>query len=99
MMKRWKHFIIINNKFKIQNRIKTEKKKTFDFASQNLLHLRRKTRFARLSPPADSRAFSARGLFLTDRVKPSLWQRLVQPIHIFFKESFLLFCFNSILDL
>ena len=31
---------------------------------QNLLHLLRKTRFARLSPPADSRAFGARGLFL-----------------------------------
>ena len=27
---------------------------------QNLLHLRQKTRFARLSPPADSRAFGAR---------------------------------------
>ena len=26
------------------------------FASENLLRLRRKTRFARLSPPADSRA-------------------------------------------
>ena len=45
-------------------------------ASQNLLLLRRKTRFARLSPPADSRAFGDRGLFLTDCVKPSLWQRL-----------------------
>ena len=31
-----------------------------DFASQNRLRLRRKTRFARLSPPADSRAFGAR---------------------------------------
>ena len=30
------------------------------FASQNLLSLRQKTRFARLSPPADSRAFGAR---------------------------------------
>ena len=30
------------------------------FASQNLLRLRRKTRFARLSPPADSHAFGAR---------------------------------------
>ena len=29
------------------------------FASQNLLRLWRKTRFARLSPPADSRAFGA----------------------------------------
>ena len=30
------------------------------FASQNLLRLRRKTRFARLSPPVDSRAFGTR---------------------------------------
>ena len=44
---------------------------------QNLLRLRRKTRFARLSPPADSRAFGARGLFLMESVKPSLWQRLL----------------------
>ena len=29
------------------------------FASQNLLRLRQKTRFARLSPPADSHAFGA----------------------------------------
>ena len=31
-----------------------------DSASRNLLHLRRKARCARLSPPADSRAFDAR---------------------------------------
>ena len=30
------------------------------FCEQNLLRLRRKTRFDRLSPPADSRAFGAR---------------------------------------
>ena len=49
------------------------------WTSQNLLRLRWKTPFAHLSPPADSGAFSARyssGLFLTDCVKPSLWQRL-----------------------
>ena len=106
------------------------------FASQNLLRLRRKTRFARLSPPADSRTFCARnsrfalvayfsqtvlnrffcfakplappakdslrssfasgglsyllrsklalcarGLFLTDGVKPILWQRLYSAMH------------------
>ena len=32
----------------------------FGFASQNLLRLRRKIRFARLSPPADSHAFGTR---------------------------------------
>ena len=54
----------------------------------NLLRLWRKTRFAHLSPPADScvyrlrrsiLALRARGLFLTDRAKPSLWQRLLSP--------------------
>ena len=65
--------------------IKSGKQK-IGFASQNLLRFRRKTSFAGLSPPADSCAFGARGLFLTDHVKPSLWQRLstikyIAPIH------------------
>ena len=64
--------------------------KRVGFASQNLLCLQRKTRFAHLSPPADSRAFGARCpcLFLTDRVKPSLWQRIITPRTDAYKYSF-----------
>ena len=48
--------------------------------------LRQNTHFARLSPPVDSRCsiltLRTRGLFLTDRVKPSLWQRLVWTVEV-----------------
>ena len=47
-----------NNFFELILQVCTEEDvyvQRLGFASQNLLRLRRKTRFARLSPPADSR--------------------------------------------
>ena len=83
-----KIMILINNLFSLLSRL------SFWFVCErphgeevNLFCLQRKTRFTRLSPLVDSRAFDAqysrfaldtraRGVFLTDHAKPSLWQRL-----------------------